>query len=321
MNQLVDRDGRALSLVSVEDWEAKRARVLNAMQEVMGPLPGEEKRCALAVEVEEEVDCGNYVRQSLSYAAEPDGRVPAYVLMPKGEGPFPAVLCLHPTSATEGHKVVVGLSEKPNRSYASELAERGFIALAPSYPLLADYQPDWRALGYRSATMKAIWDNVRGLDLLEGLERVAAGGFGAIGHSLGGHNSIYTAVFDSRIQTVVSCCGFDSYQDYMDGDITGWTSDRYMPQLLNYALDEIPFDFHDMVAALAPRPFLAVAPLRDANFRCKSVEMVVAAAARVYALYGVEDALEIEYPDCGHDFPDLMRERAYQLFEHSLGSD
>lgn len=319
MNQLVDGIGGAIQVKSLADWEEKRESALAAMQEVMGPLPGEEKRCALDVEVEEEVDCGGYVRQLLSYAAEPGGRVPAYLLIPKGAGPFPAALCLHPTSDAEGHKIVVGLSEKPNRSYASELAERGFVALAPSYPLLANYQPDWAGLGYRSATMKAIWDNMRGLDLLREMACVAPGGFCAIGHSLGGHNSIYTAVFDTRIEVVVSCCGFDSYQDYKDGDISGWASKRYMPRLLDYPLAGIPFDFHDMVAALAPRPFLAVAPLRDANFKWQSVDEVVAAAARVYALYGAEDTLAAEHPDCEHDFPDAMRERAYRLFEHHLG--
>ena len=320
MNQLVDGEGKALAVASLADWAVKRGRGLAAMQEVMGPLPGEEKRCELDVRVDEEVDCGGYVRQLLSYAAEPGGRVPAYLLVPRGEGPFPAVLCPHPTSSAEGHKVVVGLSEKPNRSYASELAERGFVTLAPSYPLLADYQPDWRALGYESATMKAIWDNMRALDLLQGMDCVAAGGFGSIGHSLGGHNSIYTAVFDARIAAVVSCCGFDSYLDYMDGDIRGWASDRYMPRLLDYALEDIPFDFHDMVAALAPRPFLAVAPLRDANFKWQSVDRIMAAAARVYALYGAQDALAVEHPDCEHDFPDAMREMAYRLFAQHLNT-
>ena len=33
--------------------------------------------------------------------------------------------------------------------------------------------------------------------------------FGALGHSLGGHNAIFTAVFDPRLKVVVSSCGFD----------------------------------------------------------------------------------------------------------------
>ncbi len=288
------------------------------MQEVMGPLPGTEKRLSLDVRLREEVDCGSYVRRRIDYASEPGGRVPAYLLIPKGQGPFPAVLCLHPTDDVVGHGVVVGLGGKANRAYASELAERGFVTLAPAYPHLAQYRPDWAALGYASGTMKAIWDNVRGLDLLEDMEKVRTGGVGAIGHSLGGHNAIYTATFDARIAVVVSSCGFDSYQAYKDGDITGWTSSRYMPRLRDYALAAIPFDFHDMVAALAPRPFFASAPLHDDNFKWQSVDSVAAAASRVYALYGVEERLSIAHPDCAHDFPLTMRERAYALFAQWL---
>ena len=141
---------------------------------------------------------------------------------------------------------VVGLGGKENRAYGAELAERGFVVLAPSYPQLANYWPDIKGLGYRSGTMKAVWDNIRGLDLLESLPYVKKGQLAAIGHSLGGHNSIYTAVFDERIRVIVSSCGFDSYLDYKDGNIAGWTSERYMPMAeasenlhLKYLLKEL----------------------------------------------------------------------------------
>ena len=130
MNQLTDQQGNPISIASIEEWEEKRAGVLEAMQEVMGPLPGQEKRCDLDVKVEEEVDCGTYVRRLISYASEPDARTPAYLLIPKRaieqEMRLSAVLCPHPTDNRIGHKVVVGLGEKANRSYASELAQRGF---------------------------------------------------------------------------------------------------------------------------------------------------------------------------------------------------
>ena len=91
----------------------------------------------------------------------------------------PAVLCLHPTDNSVGHGVVVGLGGKANRQYASELAERGYVTLAPSYPLLAKYQPDLKALGWQSGTLKAVWDNIRGLDLLASLPFVRPDAFGA----------------------------------------------------------------------------------------------------------------------------------------------
>ena len=302
-------------------WEAQGPALWKAMQQVMGPLPGPEKRGPLDVRFGEAVDCGSYTRRLITYVSEPGCRVPAYLLIPHAalQSPVPAVLCLHPTDDRIGHKGVVGIGGRANRAYASELAQAGFVALAPAYPLLADYRPDWRALGYQSGTMKAIWDNVRGLDLLADLPFVAGESCAAIGHSLGGHNSIYTAVFDPRIAAVVSSCGFDSYQDYMDGDITGWTSDRYMPRLKDYALQDLPFDFHDMIAALAPRPCFISAPLGDSNFRWRSVAAVVETARSVYDLYGAGEALQAIHPDCGHDFPAASRERAYRFIAEALG--
>jgi predicted dienelactone hydrolase len=211
--------------------------------------------------------------------------------------------------------VVVGLGGRANRQYAAELAERGYVTLAPAYPLLANYRPNWRALGYRSGTMKAIWDNIRGLDVLETVTKTKS--FGAIGHSLGGHNAIYTAVFESRIHTVISSCGLDSYVDYQNGDIRGWTSDRYMPALLRYQdrLKDLPFDFHDVVAALAPRLCFISAPVGDTNFRWESVDRVAEAARQIYRLYGQPENLIVRHPNVGHDFPDDMRQLAYELLD------
>jgi dienelactone hydrolase len=325
-NLLLYRDpgGAVKPVRTTREWLRRRDEILRGMQSVMGPLPGNQKRCPLEPRVEEEADAGSHTRRLISYASEPGSRVPAYLLIPKGlpeSGKQTAgALCLHPTDNKIGHKVVVGLGGRPNRQYAVELAERGYVTLAPSYPLLANYQPDWRALGYQSGTMKAIWDNIRGLDYLETLPFVRKRAFGAIGHSLGGHNSVYTAVFDDRIKAVVSSCGLDSYLDYKDGDIRGWTSDRYMPKLLAYRerLQDIPFDFHEMIGALAPRACFISAPLGDDNFKAQSVDRIVAAARQVYQLYGKPENLTVEHPDAAHDFPDDMRQRGYALFDRHL---
>jgi hypothetical protein len=130
----------------------------------------------------------------------------------------------------------------------------------------------------------------------------------------------YEKVFDERIKVVVSSCGFDSFLDYMDGNIKGWTQERYMPRLATYAgrLGQIPFDFHEVVAALAPRRVFVNAPLRDSNFQARSVDEIIGAAKRVYALYGAVERLEVAHPDCAHAFPTAMRERAYGVLEESL---
>ena len=327
-----DKNGQVKTATSAEQWQPRRRAILEAMQSIMGKLPRESDRQPPGMNVLEEVDCGTYVRKKITYQTQPDCLTPAYLCIPKSvtEDPTvtaPAAVCLHPTDNKIGHAVVVGLGGKPNRQYASELAERGYVTLAPSYPLLADYQPDVKQLGWESGTLKAVWDNIRGIDLLQSLPFVDDQSIVAIGHSLGGHNAVYTAVFDDRIRAIASSCGLDSYRDYYGGDASrwlpgkGWTQLRYMPRLAQYhgRLEEIPFDFDQMLAALAPRSVLVIAPIHDGNFRAESVDRVTQEARKVFHLYGAGERLEVLHPDCDHDFPTSMREAAYEMFDAALG--
>jgi dienelactone hydrolase len=324
-------DGKPLEVKTVEDWAKRRAEIVRGMESVMGKLPGPEKRSKLEPKEEEaEVDCGKHVRRLVTYESEPGSRVPAYLLVPKavlkGGAKAPAALCLHGTDNTVGHGVVVGIGNKANRQYASELADRGYVCLAPNYPLLAKYQPDVKKLGWESGTLKAVWDNMRGLDYLETLPFVNAKAMGAIGHSLGGHNSVYTAVFDERLKVIVTSCGLDSFLDYYNGDEKnwvierGWCQTRYMPKLASYKgkLADIPFDFHELIGALAPRHVFIVAPKADSNFKADSVDRIAKAAREVFKLYGKSENLRVEHPDGGHDFPQAMRDEAYKLFDEVL---
>jgi dienelactone hydrolase len=315
-------DGKIRIARTAKEWEWRRREALAGMHELTGPLPGREKRCPLAVTVENETDMGSYVRRAITYSSEPGSRTTAFLCLPKtalaGKATA-AVLCLHPTDNVAGYKVVVGLGGRPHRQYGSELAERGFVTISPSYVQLADYQPDLDALGYQSGTMKAIWDNVRAMDLLDGLPFVKRGRYGAIGHSLGGHNAIYTAVHDARVRVVVSSCGFDSFLDYYGGNVKGWVQPRYMMRMANYVgnPDRIPFDFYELIAALAPRPLFVNAPLRDANFRAASVDRIFAAAQAVYGLWGAKANLAVAHPDSEHDFPDAERMLAYEWIDRA----
>lgn len=326
-----DAGGSIKKVETAADWQRRRAAIVHAMQTVMGPFPDSARRVPLDVVVEEEVDAGSYVRRLITYQSEPDSRTPAYLCVPKkalaGQAKVPAVLCLHPTDNNIGHQVAVGLGGRPGRAYGAELAERGYVTLSPSYPLLAKYWPNLPLLGYQSGTMKAIWDNSRGVDLLLSLPFVdGRQGCGAIGHSLGGHNALYTAVFEPRVSVVVTSCGFDSYRDYYGGAERswyferGWCQLRYMPRLADYRgrLEEIPFDFAEILGAIAPRPIYVNAPLHDSNFVWQSVDRCVAAAQPIYQLLGAPNALTVEHPDIDHNFPDAQREAAYRTLQQVL---
>jgi len=317
-----DASGLAYPIRRRSEWERRQRAIQAAFVEVAGPLPGREKRCPLQVQVLSEDDCGDFIRQDIRYQAEPGGVVPAYLLIPKtalAGKRAPGALCLHQTHAA-GRKVVVGLGQSPDDEYGVELARRGYVCLAPAYPLLADYAPDVTGLGYKSGTMKAVWDNRRGLDLLESLPFVRGRRFAAIGHSLGGHNAIYTAVWDRRLAVVVTSCAFDAYLHYMRGNLGGWIQTRYLPGLEAYRgrPGEIPFDFHELIASVAPRALFANAPKGDGNFRWRSVAMIEAAVRPVYDLWKAGARLQFRYPEGGHRFQPEVRQEAYAFIEREL---
>jgi dienelactone hydrolase len=224
------------------------------------------------------------------------------------------MLCLHQTTAI-GKDEPVGLGGKVNLRYAQELAERGYVTLAPDYPNFGEYHVDAYALGYASATMKGIWNHRRAVDVLVSRPEVDEQRIGVIGHSLGGHNTLFVAAFDSRLKSVVTSCGFNSLFKYKGGDLMGWSHRGYMPRIAEvYGNDpkRMPFDFTEVLAAIAPRPVFINAPMNDDNFEVSGVKDCVRAAAPVYRLFGAETNLVAVHPSCGHDFPPEVRTAAYE---------
>lgn len=319
---VLDRDGQRRPIQSAVDWELRREHILAGFQRAAGPFPSPLRRVPLDVRVVDEQQLeGGLIRRKLTYQSDPDDRVPAYLFLPPNaiaERKLPAVLCLHQTTRV-GKDEPAGGRGDPTMKYALELAQRGSVTIVPDYPSLGEHPYDFAPQhGYASGTMKAVWDNIRAVDVLETLEFVDASRIGVIGHSLGGHNAIFTAVFDRRLKAVVSSCGFTNLQK---DDIPSWTGPRYMPLLATeFKSDpqQVPFDFHELVAALAPRPFFAFAASRDDDFDVTGVQDVLDAVRPIYALHGRPDqpvGLTLDVP---HSFPDEARTRAYEVLDREL---
>lgn len=314
------------------DWGVRRKHILLGMEGAMGKLPDSSRRVPLDMKVLEETETPKYVRRKITYQSEPGDRVYAYLLIPrdakggKAVGNalrgVPAMLCLHQTTGI-GKGEPAGLGGKPSLHYAHELAERGFVCIVPDYPSFGDYKYDFQTQGkdYTSGSMKAIWNNHRAVDLLEAIPEVDPNRIGAIGHSLGGHNSLFSAAFDQRLKAVVTSCGFTAFHHYYGGKLAGWTSDRYMPRIRDvYGNDpsRVPFDFYGVLAAIVPRPIFVCAPERDDNFDLAGVKKVVAEVDKVYEFLGSMERVHAAYPPSAHDFPDAQREEAYEWLKRVL---
>ena len=330
---LVVRDaaGNERPVKTKADWAERVAHVRANMQLVMGPLPDASRRVPLDVEVVSEEKTAKYLRRKVKFTPEPDDRVPAWLLIPHelpASGKAAAMLCLHQTNNI-GKDEPAGLGGLKSLHYAHELAERGYVCLVPDYPSFGEYPYDFKTKGshYASGSMKAIWNNIRAVDLLESLPQVDQHRLGVIGHSLGGHNSLFTAVFDERLKAVVSSCGFTPFHDYYGGKVAGWTSDRYMPRIRDVYennADKLPFDFYEIVAALAPRSCFSNSPLHDSNFDIGGVRKAFAKAEEVYSLFEPAAAkppyarLKLATPDAPHDFPEPERQAAYEWLDGLL---
>ena len=299
-----------------KDWQAARDRILDGMQLVMGKLPARRKLPVEIARLESE-DLPAFTRTKITYLSEPGDAVPAYLLVPKNlKRRAPAMLCLHQTIKI-GKGEPVGLGGSANLHYAKELAERGYVCIAPDYPYLGENSFDPYKNGYASCTMKGIINHMRAVDTLESLPEVDGKRIGSIGHSLGGHNTLFVAAFDPRIRAMVTSCGFTAARKYYNGDLTGWAGVRYMPLIAEkYGKDpaRIPFDFPELLVALAPRPLFINAPLHDSNFEVSGVKDCVEAARPVYdRVFKAKDRLLAIYPDAKHDFPEEVRKAAYQF--------
>jgi len=315
----IDDQGEPHPITSPDDWPRRRDHILRGMERVMGVLPKPDPNHPLDVQVLETETLDRVIRKKITYHAGPFDRIPAYLLIPRDSPtPAPAVICLHGTSGSRGRTAGVGAEYA---SYTLELAERGYVTIAPDYTLLGDNQTEPAAVGYSSGTMKGIWSHMRAADLLQSLPEVDPERIGCCGLSLGGHNALFLGAFDPRMKVVVTSSGFDSFHDYMDGDLTGWCQTRYMPAISEvYAKDprRLPFDFPEVLAAIAPRAIYIHAPQDDSNFKVASVRRCVEAAETVYRLLGAETELVAEYPPGPHGFPPDARERAYRFIDRVL---
>ncbi|MEU8660982.1 dienelactone hydrolase family protein [Actinoplanes philippinensis] len=285
----------------------------------LGPAPA---TCDLAVETLERIDCGRYVREKIRYSVGPETRVSAYVCVPHGlAGPVPAVFCHHQHASRFdlGKSEVVGLAGDPDQAYAHELAERGFVTIAPD--AIGFEERNWSPDGAGNVTWFELSTRlVRGetllatclheisvaLDHLTTRPEVDASRIGFLGHSYGGRMALWAPAHDPRIIASVSNCGCIPFRHSYTHD-TGVQAEFVVP---GFAARH---DLEDVVAAFDRTALLISAGTADKWSR---------GAGELFA--GVRQSLgdraELALYDTGHVFTAAMRERAYRFLGERLAA-
>lgn len=310
----------------IQTWRKKRTDILEKFRETLGEPPDDKP--ALDPEYLSETDCGSFVRKEIRYRVHHDEWAHAFLCMPKKQDKrLPAVLCLQQT-CDQGSEEVVGLAGNGANAYGRDLAARGFVTLCPDHFVAGRRIPQhgsftthefYRRFPGWSAVGKAIWEEQIGIDLLQSLAEVDGNRIGCMGHSLGGHGSVFLAAADERIQCAVSNCGVTSFR--CNPRRTHWSRDGwyiYFPKLRALFLEgkPAPFDFHELIASIAPRAFLDISTLREPSF--DGQEHVPGMFLRIHEVYELCDAagkIAHYMHNCGHGLFHHSRSLAYSWLE------
>ena len=201
---------------------------LVSLAKLIGPNP---PRCPLNPTILSDVDCGAYVRQTVEYAVEEGERVKSFVLLPKNaSGTAPAVIAHHQHAGQFdlGKSEVVGLAGNPDQAYGAELAERGYVVMAPDVLAFEErnssaiegeyYELASRLVRGQTLLGKVLHDVRVALDYLATRPEVDPSRIGFIGHSYRGRMAIWASAFDERIRAAVSNCGCVNYRNSLTRD-------------------------------------------------------------------------------------------------------
>jgi pimeloyl-ACP methyl ester carboxylesterase len=314
-----DASGQEHRVKNMDDWQLKCTEIRAKMQEFFGPFPSRENLPPLNVRYLDTLTAPEYTRYTIRFTAAEGEEVPAYLYLPAKivpEQKYPAMLALHPTSPI-GKRVTDG-DAKSDRAYGKELAQRGYVVIAPDYPgsgELSNY--DFKNDRYQSGSMAGIFYHIRCVDVLEQLSCVDKERIGVIGHSLGGHNAMYVAAFEPRLKLIVSSCGWTELEYYDIGPapnkeefrgagrLWSFAQERYTPLFrdkYHFNDDAIPFRYHEVIGLLAPRPFFSHSPINDSNFNVEGVRVGIEKAKEAYRFFKAENNLKVLYSDVGHNF-------------------
>lgn len=227
MEMKIGFSGEKRVVVSIDELRDKIREYIGINHKIAEP----------AYSVINEQDCGEYTRKLICYKGSENDETPAYLLVPKGEGVFPAILVHHQHNGERhlGKSEVCGLAGDPLQAFGAELAGKGFIVLAPDSVCFENRRPHtkgiipdekndfinhYNEMCYRilsgSSLMKKVIDDANiGFELLRNHPRVDKGRVGVLGHSYGGNTVIFQMALNEGIAFGCSSGAACSYKHKM----------------------------------------------------------------------------------------------------------
>jgi cephalosporin-C deacetylase-like acetyl esterase len=295
-------------------WEEYRTGLRARLRQLVGTWP---EPPALDVREHGELRLDGYCIRKLSFQTRPGLYATANLYLPDGPGPFPAIL------GTHGHWSQGKLAARV-AARGHTFAKEGFVVLIVDAfgsgergTVPGEYEYHGKQIGASLLPVgetllgMQVYDNMRGIDLLQGLDCVDADRIGVTGASGGGNQTMWVAAFDERIKAAVPVVSVGTFRSYVCN-----------PNCICECLPNgLPLTEEWSVLALAaPAAMLILNALRDSNAAFQVSEMIRSynGAREVYRLLGKEQQLAYRAIDLPHGYWPEMRSHALGWFKHWL---
>ena len=285
-----------------------------------------------------------YTSHKIAFNLTGDSRVLAYLLVPDGTGPHPAVLLLHDHGAefrigkeksAEPWKVPAekaALARKwvdkvyGGRFVGDRLAARGYVVLVYDALNWSDrggagfdgqqaLASNLLHLGMSFAGLIA-HEDLRGAEFLASRPEVDKRRIAAMGHSMGSFRTWQVAAMSDHIAAGVCCCWMATVKGLMvpgNNQTKGQSSFTMThPGLFN------DLDYPDVASLACPKPMLFFAGEQDGLFPVPSVKEAFEKMRRVWESQGVGDRLITRLLPVQHTFNAAMQDEAFDWLDRQL---
>jgi dienelactone hydrolase len=167
-----------------------------------------------------------------------------------------------------------------------------------------DRTPGWSQLG------RMVDDARSAIDALEKEPLVDAQKISLLGYTIGGAVALHTAALDARVKSVVAVSGFTPYRTDTakkpTGGLARFSYERPVAPRLGLFIgheNDVPYDYDELLATIAPRPVLVVQPTMDRDATPADVHAAVERARKIYTLQSAGDRLALQEPNDYQRFP------------------